>query len=151
MNIAEVDRELRRQRTGHELGERQSLLVIGLRDPLALLHQVAVHIADERDRAAEADGAELRHVLDKLPERVRQRYACGFHVCTSCFPSLHHVYSASYMTMPCFSISWSSEKLRDRPREIAARPGACGASSSRAVSAPRTMMASSLRAGSLKR
>jgi len=29
--------------------------------------------------------------------------------------------------MPCFSISWSSAKLRESPSEIAASPGACGA------------------------
>ena len=53
---------------------------------------------------------------------------------------LHQAYSASYITMPCSSISWSSWKLRDRPCEIASSPGACGARSSRLVSAPRTMM-----------
>ena len=83
------------------------------------------------------------------PAERHYRYACGFHVCTSSFPSLHQVYNASYITMPCASISWSSLKLRESPSEMAARPGACGASSSLAVSAPRTMVASSFSAGSV--
>src|SRR2546428_825954 len=48
--------------------------------------------------------------------------------------------------MPALSISWSSAKLRERPSEIAASPGACGARSRRAVSAPRTITASCARA-----
>src|SRR5712671_2392248 len=81
-------------------------------------------------------------------EKLLHRYAAGFHVCTSSCPSLHQAYSASYSTIPCFSISWSSGKIRERPSDIAARPGAWGASSSFAVSAPRTINARRSSAGS---
>src|SRR5437868_1832800 len=42
-------------------------------------------------------------------------------LCVSACRERHHVNSASYMTMPCLSISWSSGKLAERPREIANR------------------------------
>ena len=43
-------------------------------------------------------------------------------LCVSACRERHHVNSASYMTMPCLSISWSSGKFAERPREIANRP-----------------------------
>ena len=39
----------------------------------ALLDQVPVHVAHKRDRSAEADGAELGHVADHLPQRIHRR------------------------------------------------------------------------------
>ena len=36
--------------------------------------------------------------------------------------ALHHAWSASYITMPCASISWSSAKLVESPCEIASSP-----------------------------
>src|SRR2546426_5652034 len=78
MHVAEIDCELRSQRTGHQLRERQALLVVRFRDPLALLHQIPMHVADERDRAAEPDRSELGHVLHHLPKRVTRSCCCCF-------------------------------------------------------------------------
>src|SRR3990170_519624 len=133
-----------------------------LRNPAFLFHQVMVHDRDLPGRPAEADEAEL----EPVPERFGQGYGrwrrvcwgyCvhagapaiqndgsdeGFQVCASSRPSLHHAYRASYITIPCSSISWSSLKIRDSPSEMAANPAACGARSSWWVSAPRTIAAS---------
>ena len=49
--------------------------------------------------------------------------------------------------MPASSCSRSSAYMRDRPSEAASSPAACGASSGRAVSAPRTIVASRPSAG----
>ena len=70
MHISEIDRELRSKRSRHELGEGQAFLVIRLRDPFPLLDEIPVHVTHERDRASEADGPELRHVLNHLPQRI---------------------------------------------------------------------------------
>ena len=70
MHVAEIDPELRSQRTGHQLRERQALLVVRFRDPLALLDEITVHVTHERDRASEPDRSELGHVLHHLPQRI---------------------------------------------------------------------------------
>ena len=54
----QVDRQLAASGPGMSLGERQAFLVVGFRDPFPLLDKIAVHVADERDRAAEADRAQ---------------------------------------------------------------------------------------------
>ena len=51
---AEVDRELRGERAGRELREREALACTPRREPAARLDEVALHVADERDRPAEA-------------------------------------------------------------------------------------------------
>ena len=48
--VADGDGELGGQRTGHDLGERQSELVLLVVDPLPALHQIALHVADQRYR-----------------------------------------------------------------------------------------------------
>ena len=42
----------------------------GFADPVALLHQVSIHLADQRERAAKADGAELQRVKHQLSKRI---------------------------------------------------------------------------------
>src|SRR5258707_372934 len=49
MDVTEIDRKLRGQGAGHELGEGEALLVIGFGDPSPLLDQLAVHVAHEGD------------------------------------------------------------------------------------------------------
>lgn len=60
----------------------------------------------------------------------------------------HHANNASYITMPCRSISWSSGNVLDSSSDKAYSPGDCGDKSNRDVSAPRTMIANCCRAGS---
>ena len=60
VDVAQADRELRGQGPGRELRERQRLHVLVLGEPPAALHQVALHVADEGDRAAEAEAARGR-------------------------------------------------------------------------------------------
>ena len=62
---------------GHDLGERQAELVLLVVDPAAALDQVALHVADERDRSAEADGAQLEEIGGQLPERAAGGRHCG--------------------------------------------------------------------------
>ena len=66
--IADGHGELRRQRPGHDLGERQTQLVLLVVDPAVALDEVALHVADERDGSAEADRAQLEEVGGQLPE-----------------------------------------------------------------------------------
>jgi hypothetical protein len=65
---AEPDRKLRRERPRRELGEREPFDVVALREPAALLDEVALHVADERDRAPEAEGSQAQEVAEQLGE-----------------------------------------------------------------------------------
>ena len=51
---AHPHRQLGGQRTGHRLGERESLAVLVIAEPTSLLDQVPMHVAHECDRSAEA-------------------------------------------------------------------------------------------------
>jgi hypothetical protein len=57
MDEAEVHRELRRKRTRHQLREGEALLVVGIGNPLARIHQVSMHVTGERDRPSKAERA----------------------------------------------------------------------------------------------
>ena len=59
---AEIYGELRRQRPGRELRERESLLVLLDGHPPAVHYQVALHGGSQRDGAAEPEGAESQEV-----------------------------------------------------------------------------------------
>ena len=72
-----VDRQLGRQGTRHQLGQGEPFLVVAFRDPAPLLHEVAVHVADQRDWSAEPPGAEAHHVAHQLPERVGRALRWG--------------------------------------------------------------------------
>ena len=65
LEVAERDRELRRERARHDLGERDAEPVLVLVDPAPPLDQVAVHEADQRDGPAEAERAEIQEVADQ--------------------------------------------------------------------------------------
>lgn len=43
----------------------------------------------------------------------------GGQLWVSAWQDLHHAYKASYITSPCPSISWSSLKFFDKPRDSA--------------------------------
>ncbi len=68
---AEVDGELRRQWPGSELREGEAFLVVLERDPAAALDEVALHVADERDRAPKARRAEMEEIDDEISKRIR--------------------------------------------------------------------------------
>src|SRR5439155_10298979 len=70
---SEVDRELRRERPRRELREGEPLDVVLPRDPAALVDEVALHVADERDRSAEAECAEAEEIAEQLTEAARRR------------------------------------------------------------------------------
>src|SRR5207253_10499868 len=69
---SEVDRELRRERPRCELREGEPLDVVLPRDPAALVDEVALHVADERDRSAEPECAEADEVAEQLAEGARR-------------------------------------------------------------------------------
>ena len=66
MHVPEIHGELRSQRTGHELRQRQSFLVVVVGDPMALLDEIAIHVSNERYRTTEANAAQLEEVERKL-------------------------------------------------------------------------------------
>src|SRR5262249_55573948 len=68
---AEIHRELRRQGTRRELRQRQPLDIVLLRDPPAVLDQVALHVSRPRDRSPEAQRAQLQEVARELPPGAR--------------------------------------------------------------------------------
>jgi hypothetical protein len=78
VDVPEVNRQLGSQRAGHELGERESLFVIGLGNPPAPLDQVAVHVPDQGHGTAEAERPELQDVSDELSERIGARSITRF-------------------------------------------------------------------------
>jgi hypothetical protein len=51
-------RDLRGQRAGHRLTQGDAVEEVRAVDPLAALHQVALHVADGGDRATEPDHAQ---------------------------------------------------------------------------------------------
>ena len=57
VDVVQVDRQQRRQRTRHQLAQRQAFLVIILRNPAPALDQFVVDVADEGYRAAETPSA----------------------------------------------------------------------------------------------
>src|SRR5207344_2122951 len=59
---AEIDRELGLERAWSQLGVREPFLVFVSGDPTATLHEVALHVARERDRATEAERAEPEEI-----------------------------------------------------------------------------------------
>jgi hypothetical protein len=62
LEVAEPHRQLRGQRARHRLRDREALLVLIVRIPAALVDEVAAHVTGERDRAAEAGGAQAQEV-----------------------------------------------------------------------------------------
>src|SRR5439155_10583636 len=56
-----------------ELREGEPLDVVLPRDPAALVDEVALHVADERDRSAEAECAEAEEIAEQLTEAARRR------------------------------------------------------------------------------
>ena len=85
---AEVDRELRGERPRGELREREPFLVVLERDPAPALDEVALHVADERDRPTEAEGTEAEEVATRARAASTARQlgraapdrGCGAHV-----------------------------------------------------------------------
>ena len=65
----EVDRELCRERPGRELRQGEALLVVLQRDPSPPLDEVALHVADERDRAAESGRPEVQEVDAEIAQQ----------------------------------------------------------------------------------
>ena len=82
--VADRDGELGCQGAGHDLGERQAELVLLVVDPAAALDQVALHVADKRDRPAEADRTQLQEISGQLPERASRR---PYGLCVGCLDS----------------------------------------------------------------
>src|SRR5262249_59817361 len=72
-NPTEVDRELRGEWSGGELRQSEPVFVVLGFDPAALLDEVALHVAAERDRPAEPERPET----EEVPEELRQR--AGLH------------------------------------------------------------------------
>jgi len=74
---AEIHRELRCERSRRELRKRQPFEVVLLRDPAAILDQVALHVTGERDRAAESERAEAEEVEEQIAHRARNQLLRG--------------------------------------------------------------------------
>lgn len=71
---AQVDRQLGSERARSELRQGEALEVFLLREPASSLDEVTLHVAHERDRPAESEGAQLEKVADEIRQRVR----CAF-------------------------------------------------------------------------
>src|SRR5207249_11929672 len=74
---AEPHRELSSERAGHRLREREPLSVLVVVEPAPLLDQIAVHVADQRDRTAEPVGAELQEVAHEPTQRPAGTISSG--------------------------------------------------------------------------
>ncbi|MEJ7715907.1 MAG: hypothetical protein WKF40_09495 [Thermoleophilaceae bacterium] len=69
VQIAQPHRDLRGQWARHRLTDREALLKLGLRVPAALLDEIALHVADQCDRATEPRRAELEEVAHEPGQR----------------------------------------------------------------------------------
>jgi hypothetical protein len=107
---AEVDGELSRERPWGELRERQALLEILLGDPAALLDEIPLHVADQRDGSAEAQASEPQEVDEQLSQAVsRLRMSRGGVRLRYEAHSLHPrcvLTPRAYARQPCVS-TWS--------------------------------------------
>ena len=70
MHVAEVDCQLRRQRPGRKLCQRDAFFVVAIGNPSPPLDQIAVHIAGQRDGPAKAEGTQAEEIEHELPERI---------------------------------------------------------------------------------
>src|SRR5262249_20208002 len=72
-----IDRQLRRQRSGGELRQRQPLHVVLLRNPSPSFDQIALHVAGKRDRSTKPKGPEPHEVREQLAQRTGRRLRRG--------------------------------------------------------------------------
>jgi hypothetical protein len=65
VQVAQPHRRLSRKRTRHRLADGKPLLELGFGEPMAVLNEVALHVADQRDGTTEAGAAESQEVPDQ--------------------------------------------------------------------------------------
>ena len=75
VDVAQAHGELGGEGPGRELREGQALHVVLLGEPRAALDEVALHVADERHRPAEAQAAQVEEVANEAPGRPRLAHA----------------------------------------------------------------------------
>ena len=71
VDVAQAHGELGGEGPGGELREGQALEVVLLGEPRAALDEIALHVADERHRPAEAEAAKVEKVANEAPGRAR--------------------------------------------------------------------------------
>src|SRR5262249_60423662 len=67
-DVRDPDPDLDRQRPGQRLTHGDALAHLLLREPLLLTHQLALHLADERDGPPEPEHAEAQVVPDEVAD-----------------------------------------------------------------------------------
>ena len=77
VKVPEPHRGLRGQRPWHRLPDGEGLLELLFGEPASVFDQVALHVADERDWAAEAAAAELEEVAHETGQRTSRRSGLG--------------------------------------------------------------------------
>ena len=76
-DVAEPHRELRGERAREGLRDREALEVLLLGDPAEALDEVALHVAGEGDRSAEAERPQAQEVPGDLRQRERRSAVCA--------------------------------------------------------------------------
>jgi hypothetical protein len=71
--IGGPDADLDGERAGQRLADRDALTHLALRHPAAIADQLALHLADEGDGAAEAEQPEPQVVANEIPNRNATR------------------------------------------------------------------------------
>ena len=66
--VGDVDADLNRERSGQRLADRDRLAHLLLGEPFAVVDQFAFHLADQRNRAAEAETAEPQEVAHQFAD-----------------------------------------------------------------------------------
>src|SRR5581483_1157773 len=125
---AEVDRELRRERARGELREREAFAVVGLGEPAPVLDEVAMHVADERDRSTEPGRAEAEEVEGEIAQREAGRYGFADRLSAGChdFRFRKAPWSASKSAAPRARRSGSSEHVQAMPAITRSTPAVSG-------------------------
>src|SRR5207302_227841 len=77
--VRNVDADLNGQRSRHGLTDRNGFAHLLLGHPLFVGYQFAFHLADQRDRAAEAEQAEPQEIPDDFADRAPGLFGVGRH------------------------------------------------------------------------
>src|SRR5207249_11142201 len=78
-NVRDPDADLDRQRTRQRLADGDALAHLLFAEPPLVADQLALHLAHERDRTAEAKDTEAQIIPDELADRHAVRRLLRFH------------------------------------------------------------------------
>ena len=77
--VRDINAYLNGERSGQRLADRDRLAHLLFGEPLAVVDQLPFHLADQRDRTAEAEAAESQEVTDQFADPAFRNDRCPRH------------------------------------------------------------------------